>query len=71
VDPQWPLVLLLLIVSTLLHGLGLLACWVGSLAAWPAVICITTAAYQQLRDSEVRQEEAIPPPPSEPEAATP
>ena len=71
VDPQWPLVLLLLIVSTLLHGLGLLACWVGSLAAWPAVICITTAAYQQLRDSEEHEGEAIPPSPTEPDAATP
>lgn len=71
VDPQWPLVLLLLIVTTLLSGLGLLACWIGSLAAWPAVICITTAAYQQLRASEQREGEAIPPQPSEPDAATP
>lgn len=54
VDPQWPLVLLLLIVTTLLHGLGLLACAVGSLVAWPAVVCISTAAYQQLRQSEAR-----------------
>lgn len=52
VDPQWPLVLLLVIVCALLNGLGLLACWIGSLAAWPAVTCITTAAYQQLRRSE-------------------
>lgn len=56
VDPQWPLVLLLVIVTTLLQGLGLLACAVGSLVAWPAVICISTAAYQQLRDSEGRRE---------------
>ncbi len=54
VDPQWPLVLLLLIVTTLLNGLGLLACAVGSLVAWPAVVCISTAAYQQLRQSEAR-----------------
>jgi len=52
VDPQWPLVLLLVIVCAILNGLGLLACWIGSLAAWPAVTCITTAAYQQLRRSE-------------------
>lgn len=58
VDPQWPLVLLLVIVTGLLSGLGLLVCMVGGLVAWPAVICITTAAYQQLRDSEVRREAA-------------
>lgn len=54
VDPQWPLVLLLVIVTTLLQGLGLLACAVGSLVAWPAVVCISTAAYQQLSASEQR-----------------
>jgi hypothetical protein len=73
VDPQWPLVLLLLIITTLLNGLGMLACWVGSLAAWPAVICITTAAYHQLRDSEERQGEGITslPPQPDPEATPP
>lgn len=73
VDPQWPLVLLLLIVTTLLNGLGLLACWVGSLAAWPAAICITTAAYQQLRNSEASPGEANSPVPSQtnPDAASP
>ena len=54
VDPQWPLVLLLVIVTTLLQGLGLLACAMGSLVAWPAVVCISTAAYQQLSASEQR-----------------
>lgn len=52
VDPQWPLVLLLVIVTVILNGLGLLACAVGSLAAWPAGICISTAAYRQLRQGE-------------------
>lgn len=56
VDPQWPLVLLLVIVSAILNGLGLLACVVGSLAAWPAVICIGTAAYRQLRQNEARRQ---------------
>jgi len=52
VDPHWPLVLLLVSLMTLLNGLGLLACGVGSLAAWPAVICISTAAYRQLCEGE-------------------
>lgn len=56
VDPQWPLVLLLVLVTGLLNGLGLLACWVGSLAAGPAVICIGTAAYLQLCDGERRRD---------------
>lgn len=49
VDPQWPLVLLLLIATVILNGLGLLACVVGSLVAWPATVCIATAAFRQLR----------------------
>lgn len=61
VDPQWPLVLLLVSLMTLLNGLGLLACGVGSLAAWPAVICISTAAYRQLCDGEHRQAETAQP----------
>ncbi len=58
VDPQWPLVLLLVIVTTLLQGLGLLACAVGSLVAWPAVVCIGTAAHQQLRAGEPQADAA-------------
>ena len=54
VDPQWPLVLLLVLLMTLLSVVGLLACVVGSLVAWPAVICISTAAYRQLRTAEQR-----------------
>lgn len=49
VDPQWPLVLLLVLVTTILGALGILACGLGSLVAWPAVTCISTAAYGQLR----------------------
>lgn len=71
VDPQWPLVLLLVIITALLNGLGLLVCMVGSLVAWPAVICITTAAYQQLRDSERRREDTTPVPPSATQATAP
>jgi hypothetical protein len=52
VDPQWPLVLLLVIITAILQGLGLLVCMVGSLVAWPAVVCIGTAAYEQLCQSE-------------------
>ncbi|MEI8250602.1 MAG: hypothetical protein WCF98_05475 [Synechococcus sp. ELA057] len=52
VHPQWPLVLLLLILESLLYGLGLLACVVGLLAAWPLVLCISTAAYRQLISAE-------------------
>ncbi|MFM7313189.1 MAG: hypothetical protein ACKO0M_08495 [Cyanobium sp.] len=48
VDPQWPLVLLLVLLLAILNGLGLLACAVGSLVAWPAVVCMSTAAYRQL-----------------------
>jgi len=55
VDPHWPLVLLLVIVTSLLNGLGLLACGLGSLATWPAVVCISTAAYRQLRANGARQ----------------
>lgn len=53
VNPHWPLVLLLLIFEILLFGLGLAACAVGILVAWPAVICISTAAYRQLRQAEL------------------
>jgi len=65
VDPQWPLVLLLVIAGGLLNGLGLLACVVGGLAAWPAVVCISAAAYRQLRDAEERgaAQAALAPPP--------
>lgn len=52
VDPQWPLVLLLVLISAILNALGLLVCMVGTLVAWPTVVCIGTAAYRQLRQSE-------------------
>lgn len=47
-DPQWPLLLLLMIVEGLLGVLGVLACFVGFFVAWPVVVCVATAAYQQL-----------------------
>ena len=71
VDPQWPLVLLLVIISAILNGLGLLVCMVGSLVAWPAVVCIGTAAYRQLRDSEERREGLAPLQPPDPDATAP
>jgi hypothetical protein len=52
VAPQWPLVLLLLILEGLLLGIGLLTCVVGVLPAWPLVLCISTAAYRQLIRAE-------------------
>jgi hypothetical protein len=52
VHPQWPLVLLLLILESLLLGIGLFTCVVGVLPAWPLVLCISTAAYRQLIKGE-------------------
>lgn len=51
-DPREPLVLLLVLCELLVYGLGLAACVVGILVAWPTVICISTAAYRQLRLAE-------------------
>jgi uncharacterized membrane protein len=48
VDPQWILLLLLLLIKGTLLLLGLLTFGVGLLVAWPVVSCITTAAYRQL-----------------------
>jgi len=48
VDPQWILLLLLLLIKGTLLVLGLLTFGVGLLVAWPVVSCITTAAYRQL-----------------------
>ena len=52
IDPQWLLMLLLSIIEGLLLLFGLLACLVGLFVAWPVVICISTAAYRQLRQAE-------------------
>lgn len=52
VDAQRPLLLLLLIGQIFICGLGLAACVVGILVAWPTVICISSAAYRQLRQAE-------------------
>lgn len=51
VDPQAPLVLLLVLCELVVYGLGLAACVLGILVAWPTVICISTAAYRQLRQA--------------------
>ena len=47
-DPQFLLLLVLLLLKLGLLLLGLLSFSVGLLFAWPVVICISTAAYQQL-----------------------
>ncbi|MEB3271353.1 MAG: hypothetical protein VKJ44_06875 [Synechococcus sp.] len=52
VEPQRPLLLLLVIGQILVYGLGLAACVLGVLVAWPTVICISSAAYRQLRQAE-------------------
>lgn len=52
VNPQWPLVLLLVILEGLLFLVGLLACVVGVLPAWPLVLCISAAAYRQRIQAE-------------------
>ncbi len=54
-DPQWPLLLLLVIIEGLLCILGALACFVGFFVAWPVALCITTAAYRQLLVLETTQ----------------
>jgi uncharacterized membrane protein len=52
VNPQWPLVLLLVLLEGLLFAVGLLACVVGVLPAWPLVLCISAAAYRQRLQAE-------------------
>lgn len=57
IDPQWILLLLLLLIKAILMVMGLITFGVGLLVAWPVVSCITTAAYRQLAD--VRPEPAV------------
>ena len=52
VDPSWWSVVLLLIIEALILLVGLILCCVGLLAAFPVVICISTAAYRQIFGSE-------------------
>jgi len=52
VDPQWILLLLLLLIKSILMVVGLITFGVGLLVAWPVVSCITTAAYRQLAKVE-------------------
>lgn len=52
-DPQWPLLLLLVIIEGLLSLLGFLTCIIGFFVAWPVVLCVTSAAYRQLLALEV------------------
>lgn len=48
VDPAWPQVVQLMLLSLALLLLGLLAGVVGLFVAWPVVVCVVTAAYRQL-----------------------
>ena len=47
-DPQWPLLLLLLLIKGLVLVGGVITFGLGLLVAWPVSCCITTAAYRQL-----------------------
>jgi uncharacterized membrane protein len=51
-DPQWGSVLLLALIEFGILLLGLLACFVGLLAAAPVILCTSTAAYRQVFGSE-------------------
>lgn len=48
VAPAWPQVVQLMLLTTGLLLLGLLAGVVGLFVAWPVVVCVGTAAYRQL-----------------------
>ncbi len=63
VDPQWILLLLLLLIKATLLVVGLVTFGVGLLVAWPVVSCISTAAYRQLvhKDSPDRPISPAPP----------
>ena len=50
VDPSWGWVLLLLITEMVILLIGALLFGVGLLAAFPLVLCVSTAAYRQLFD---------------------
>jgi hypothetical protein len=54
VDQQWWMVLLLVIVQSAIVLAGVLLCGVGVLAAAPVSVCVATAAYRQLFDSDDR-----------------
>jgi hypothetical protein len=54
VDPQWWMVLLLVIVQSAIVLAGALLCGVGVLAAAPVSVCVATAAYRQLFGSDDR-----------------
>jgi uncharacterized membrane protein len=52
VQSQWWQVFGLLVLQALILLLGVLACFVGLVAAAPVCLCITGAAYQQLFNSD-------------------
>lgn len=65
-DPQFLLLLVLLVLKLGLLLLGLLSFSVGLLLAWPVVICISTAAYRQLVAPGEAAPPANPPAPTSP-----